>query len=76
MKAWVLYSSIFVLFYTCNAQCPSGFTRMESNLNKCYKYVHAVGVQADVAFGVCRNLGADVISIQSAAENNELNGKS
>uniref|UniRef100_A0A914DBX9 C-type lectin domain-containing protein n=1 Tax=Acrobeloides nanus TaxID=290746 RepID=A0A914DBX9_9BILA len=46
---------------------------MESNLNKCYKYVHAVGVQADVAFGVCRNLGANVISIQSAAENNELN---
>uniref|UniRef100_A0A914DAX2 C-type lectin domain-containing protein n=1 Tax=Acrobeloides nanus TaxID=290746 RepID=A0A914DAX2_9BILA len=73
MKAWVLYSSIFVLFYTCNAQCPSGFTRMESNLNKCYKYVQAAGVQADVAFGVCRNLGANVISIQSAAENNELN---
>lgn len=69
---FLLLGSIFALG---GAQCPGGFTRMESNTNKCYKYIHATAVTPDAAFQACSNLGANVISIGSVAENNELNSK-
>jgi hypothetical protein len=66
---WLYFGTFLLLFISAFTQCPDGFTQMQSNPNKCYKY-YADSQPIEPDYNTCDE--TYLLTIDSPAENTEL----